>query len=1003
MNTFVQPPAIDIESLVAEAADRFTDEVKQGRAPSIDEYAAQYPDIASIIRQVFPALAVLDAGPASQAALSASPTSATGEVLGEGAPAIGLLGDFRILREVGRGGMGVVYEAEQISLGRRVALKVLPFAAMLDRQQLARFKNEARAAATLDHPNIVAIHSVGAERGVHYYAMQLIEGQSLAEVIAAMRQKSGVEEQRSRGAEEQRGSGVEELRSSGVEEQRSRGVVGQKLKTEPTPLLHYSTTALPKSTPPLHSSSGETAPVARLTTLPTFDSREYFRTIAQLGIQAAEALDHAHQNGILHRDIKPANLLVDDAGKLWITDFGLARMEQDAGMTMTGDLLGTLRYMSPEQALAKRVVVDHRSDIYSLGVTLYELLTLQPAFTGDDRQELLRQIAFDEPRKPRQINARLPQDLETIILKAIEKDPRDRYVTSQAFAEDLRRHVESRPINARPATPLQRLAKWARRHSTATAVSAAVLLLLLIGSSIGMALVWKERARTAQALSKAEDRLNLARQAVDEMYTQVAQRVLARDQELAPLQREFLQKALALYERFAEQESDDPVVRLDAASALHEVAGLHAQLGNHRAAEAAYKAEIAQLGDIRMPLADGEKNRQTQLVMALGSLGDLQVQLNQFANAESSFVKATALLDALVVAYPEDGKIRYCLGKLLQNRGRLYRNQERQGDAEAAYRRAIEVWEASVREPISQRSLAMGNHLLGTALNEFAAFSAGAGHASEAGISFRRAVEVAQKAVEYDPQNPEFRWRLACNQISLGNYLAGTGSPGAKEALQSAVDTLQELVDSFPQNIHYRTDHIRAMAALGHELVVRGSVDEGLEMVMDAIEILHRLLDEFGDRPAWQEQATGWLFQYFGLLFEFTDSPQKRASRALELARRFVEKNPGYEVGWITLAAGEYVAGNWDRSISASKQAFAVAKDEGSPSQQVLLAVAYARAGDMEQARSWYARAQPKIEAGEDKAPKWLADDAKKLFADDSERSQSGPENHPALIEGRQP
>jgi hypothetical protein len=229
------------------------------------------------------------------------------------ASSTGLLGDFRILREVGRGGMGVVYEAEQISLGRRVALKVLPFAAMLDRQQLARFKNEARAAATLKHPSIVSVYSVGCERGVHFFAMELIEGQSLAEVIAAMRPKSGVEEQRSRGAAEQSRSGVEELRSSGVEEQRSRGVVEQKLKTEPTPLLHYSTTALPKATPPLHSSSVDTTPVARLTTLPAFDSREYFRTIAQLGIQAAEALDHAHQNGVLHRDIKPANLLVESA------------------------------------------------------------------------------------------------------------------------------------------------------------------------------------------------------------------------------------------------------------------------------------------------------------------------------------------------------------------------------------------------------------------------------------------------------------------------------------------------------------------------------------------------------------------------------------------------------------------------------------------------------------------------------------------------------------------
>ena len=230
--------------------------------------------------------------------------------------------------------MGVVYEAEQLSLGRRVALKVLPFAAMLDKQQLARFKNEARAAATLDHPNIVAIYSVGVERGVHYYAMQLIEGQSLAQVIG------------------------QQLRmpESPLPLGREAGEARSPTKLDADNRHQPSRSARDR---PLHTT------IAALSTLPDFDSREYFRTVARLGIQAAEALDHAHQNGILHRDIKPANLLVDDAGKLWITDFGLARIEADAGMTMTGDLLGTLRYMSPEQALAKRVVVDHRSDIYS--------------------------------------------------------------------------------------------------------------------------------------------------------------------------------------------------------------------------------------------------------------------------------------------------------------------------------------------------------------------------------------------------------------------------------------------------------------------------------------------------------------------------------------------------------------------------------------------------------------------------------------------------------------
>src|SRR5262249_38286653 len=152
-----------------------------------------------------------------------------------------------------------------------------------------------------------------------------------------------------------------------------------------------------------------------------------FRTVAELGIQAAEALDFAHEHGIIHRDIKPANLLLDAESRLWVTDFGLAQVQGDARMTMTGDLVGTLRYMSPEQALAKRVVVDHRTDVYSLGATLYELLTLAPVFGGTDRQELLRQIAFEEPRPLRRLKRTIPAELETIVLKALEKNPAERY------------------------------------------------------------------------------------------------------------------------------------------------------------------------------------------------------------------------------------------------------------------------------------------------------------------------------------------------------------------------------------------------------------------------------------------------------------------------------------------------------------------------------------------------------------------------------------------------
>jgi WD40 repeat protein len=230
-----------------------------------------------------------------------------------------------------------------------------------------------------------------------------------------------------------------------------------------------------------------------------------------LGIQAAEALEHAHQLGVVHRDVKPANLLVDGRAHLWITDFGLAHFQSQVGLTLSGDLVGTLRYMSPEQALAQRTLIDQRTDIYSLGASLYELLTLELAFPGNDRQELLRLIAFEEPRPLRRFNKAIPAELEAIVLKAMEKNPADRYATAQALAEDLRRFLEEKPILARRPSLLHRGRKWARRHrpvAWALGISAAIVsMVIMIVLVVSNVLIAREQRRTQAAKEQLE--LNL--------------------------------------------------------------------------------------------------------------------------------------------------------------------------------------------------------------------------------------------------------------------------------------------------------------------------------------------------------------------------------------------------------------------------------------------------------------------------------------------------------------
>lgn len=376
--------------------------------PSAVEFAAAHPDLEAPLRDLLPAVAFLER--AKRSAKASGLGTASGwlpvQRVDDGPP-VRRLGENRIVRELGRGGMGIVYEAVQEPLGRRVAVKILPpYAPGSDRSR-QRFLREAQLVARLQHPHIVPIHAIGEHDGVPYFVMALVDGEGLDRLLA-----------------------------------------------EPT---------------------GD---------VPEVGSAARAEWVARLGQQAAEALAHAHSWGILHRDIKPSNLLLDASGTLWLADFGLARLVDGQTLTCAGEQPGTLRYMAPE---CLRDEADERSDVYSLGLTLYELAVGRPAFPESSRARLLRQIEAHTFPGPRELVPGLPRDLETVILKATAREPSARYATAGDLAADLGLFRQGRPVKARRATRLEHLRGWVRRNPVVAALGTATAVLAVVTA----VLVWR--------------------------------------------------------------------------------------------------------------------------------------------------------------------------------------------------------------------------------------------------------------------------------------------------------------------------------------------------------------------------------------------------------------------------------------------------------------------------------------------------------------------------------
>ncbi len=469
-------------------AEEFAARYRRGERPPLQEYVEKYPELADDIRRLFPTLVEMEQIK-EQCAEAASPALVQ-------SPALRQVGDYRVLREVGRGGMGgVVYEAEQVPLGRRVALKVLPPHIASDYPTLERFRREARSAAKLHHTNIVPVFDVGREGDTFYYAMQFIQGQSLDQIIEELLRVR----ERTQRSNRRWPSELDETQWADAD----RPEVDRLAQSLLTGCFQIEREAAEidetsQPSPPAAPSSAVLPGETELSSV-RLNCPHYFQSVVRIGYQIAHALAYAHERGIIHRDIKPSNLLLDAAGVVWITDFGLAKTQENS-LTNTGDIVGTLRYMAPERFQGN---CDERADVYGLGLTLYELLVLRPAFDARDRLRLIDEIKNSDPPRPRSVDHRISGDLETIVLKSIHKEAKQRYQSAKEMAEDLRRFLADEPIKARRASRWTRLRLWGRRNPAVASLMATIFLLLfsLTLVSVVAALHLKKKG---DALAEAE-------------------------------------------------------------------------------------------------------------------------------------------------------------------------------------------------------------------------------------------------------------------------------------------------------------------------------------------------------------------------------------------------------------------------------------------------------------------------------------------------------------------
>jgi serine/threonine-protein kinase len=903
-------------NLVAQVVAEWRERLLQGEQPDLQEYTAKYPAIADELRELFPAIALIEDLKGDVGNLTGSMSA--GAVVAEGKK-LERLGDFRILREIGRGGMGIVYEAEQESLGRHVALKVLPSQAMLDPRKHQRFQREAKAAARMHHTNIVPVYGVGEHEGLFYYVMQFIHGLGLDEVLvelknihqarnaptryaASTHQPAPVAHHpdvsaadvaqslltgqfaRSPADEEEasspQGAGPYAVTATMAVQPENQGA-DHRSSPLPTasaePLVHIPNAPPPKPTerPPRSASSSAVLTGSGDKSSLTESGRHYWQSVARIGIQVAEALDYAHSQGILHRDIKPSNLLLDTQGTVWVTDFGLAKATTEGdNLTHTGDIVGTLRYMAPERFSG---ISDSRGDIYSLGVTLYELIVEQPAFEETDRGKLIKQVTNTSPPRPRKLNSAIPRDLETIVLKAIEREPSRRYATARALSDDLKRFVDDKPIQARQASAAERWWRWCRRNPVVAGLSAAMLTLLValaVGSTIvavrfeSMAqeesrlrnkesmlrqIADQERDKAEDARKEAvtnlaeaqrqkklaEENLRKARMAVDDSLTRISESKLLNVAGMQPLRKELLESALQYYRGFLEQRSDDLAVQKDLATAYTRVAKITEEISSKEKALEAYQQALA----MRKKLLEREPNDlevQAEVAFHHQAIGRLHQQMGELDAALGSLQEASTILSEVIRQSREKLELLSGFANIYNDIGILYVRKNELLEAMSYYKAALKLQRQLVEENPKHLRIVPFKLALASQLNQMGRLHRDIGLFADASRLHGEALALLKDLVAAHPEHElsnELRRALAASHEDLGDaHLRNDRPADALSSYQQALPIREQLARANPAVTDYQGDLAHTNSTLGLLQAKKGDYAAATDSYQRAIE-----------------------------------------------------------------------------------------------------------------------------------------------------------------------